>query len=376
MADRLSQFFTMGDQTCKENIDTNSILNSHFRGVRQSENTQDDFDNMKKTSCNHKQLANFLSISHHEESLKKPAYKPSVDYSQIFQKYANIGSNEASRPLTSATNMENMHSSTMNNEYKFGTASILTNSSISGTQSIDLPLQNALNSSSSIAASKAILALQEKLKVVDRENSFLREIVATSEQKNKKLEEVKKKLEESTLLHQKEIQASYNRETELQNQVSMLQQEHTKMLAYTEASLMRIKELEDSQSRSNSTLESYPNSDIAINTEKYSELVDKIAHYEQVIDELENQRSESLEEISQMKNHIEMFSESMRASKSSQSNPKPQYSSPDSKDKYKKLLKENRKLKDQMFKQKKDSEAKLLNIKKRNKMEIDGYKQE
>jgi hypothetical protein len=56
---------------------------------------------------------------------------------------------------------------------------------MSGTQSVDLPLQSSINNGgSSAAASKAILALQDKVKTLERENGFLREIVATNEQKN------------------------------------------------------------------------------------------------------------------------------------------------------------------------------------------------
>lgn len=124
------------------------------------------------------------------------------------------------------------------------------------------------------------------------------------------------------------------------------------------------------------SLQSYPNSDIQIDPQKYNELIEKVNHYENIIEELELQRGESMNEINQMKQHIDKFSESMRVSKSSCSCSSKQPSDgTESREKLRKLLKENKKLKDQLFKQKKDSESKISNLKRRHKVDTDGYKQ-
>lgn len=63
-----------------------------------------------------------------------------MDYSQIFNKYANIGSTGTQNTQGDTSGCRNNFNNT-SGVHKFGTASILTNSSISGTQSLDLPLQ-------------------------------------------------------------------------------------------------------------------------------------------------------------------------------------------------------------------------------------------
>lgn len=69
--------------------------------------------------------------------------------------------------------------------------------------------------------------------MLERENGFLREIVATNEQKYKSLQESKQQVEEVMQQHQKDLQESYERQTDLQNQLKNLQLEHKQMSEYT-----------------------------------------------------------------------------------------------------------------------------------------------
>jgi len=145
------------------------------------------FEGMKKTNWNHQQLLQFLSSSG-TDHLKKPGKLSSYDSSAIFNKYARMGEyqNEGGRDLENSVS-----NPPFNNEPKFGVGSILTNSSLSASQPIDLPLQASSLETSKSAASKAIVALQEKIKVLEKENGYLREIVTKNEQNNLALENTK-----------------------------------------------------------------------------------------------------------------------------------------------------------------------------------------
>jgi len=268
---------------------------------------------------------------------------------------------------------------------------MLTNSSISQ-NSIDIPLQNTLNqSTNSAAASKAInqrnsynslntlvLTLQEKLKVVERENTFLREIVATNEQK-KNLEQSKEsKIEELKQEHLKEMQCSFQREQDLETRLSSLQIQYSQMQAYTDACNLKIQELENVAYSNNSAETNQMMADLQITPENFKFLIDKISEYESVINELEYQKTESLGEIDQMKHQIDMFSQSLHHSKSESSNLSKigQDGGIPPVEKFRKMQKESKRLKDQLFKQKKDFEQKVNNLKRKHKIDVDGYKQE
>jgi hypothetical protein len=137
-----------------------------------------------------------------EKSLKKPACLSNWNSSNIFNKYANIGTNEQPASIIS------LDSQRANNEnmLRMGTASILTNSSVSAT-SLDLPLQTLNHTQSSTsAASKAIIALQDKVRVLEKENTFLREIVATNEQAKREGELTEQEIQELQEKHSSELQ--------------------------------------------------------------------------------------------------------------------------------------------------------------------------
>ena len=117
---------------------------------------------------------------------------------------------------------------------KFGTMSMLTNSSISGTHSIDLPLQASMNSNSSVA-SKAILALQEKIKSMEKENKLLREIVAKSSRDQNDTYQHHLEIEQIQSNHDDAIKTYQYREEDLLNKIQQLEESHSQMIAYTEA---------------------------------------------------------------------------------------------------------------------------------------------
>jgi hypothetical protein len=366
MADKFANYLAMDpESTNKEN-------------TRHNEGKLSSFDAMKKTSWNHQQLQQYLSASGLDHNLKKPAPVASWSSSVLFNKYANIGSQDAHNATLGLSSIGHVYnpSSSLNNEMKYGTASILTNSSISGTQSIDLPLQSTLGNNST-AASKAILALQDKWKILERENGFLRELVATSEQRSKHFEGVQHELENIKIQHQNELQQCFGREKDLENKLFNLEHEHKQMAQYAEAWNERITMLESSFNHLPSdkdTMHSYKSSDFQVDPDNYSNLVDKLEEYEQMIFDLENQRNESLTEVEQMKSRIQNFSENMKSSKT---NTKSNSShNNELEDKVKKAIKEAKKLKDQLFKQKKDYETKHNNFKRRHKLDIEGYKQE
>ena len=372
MSDKYNNAFRNTDQTTKENVDI-----SIHTGKLSS------FDTMKKTSCNHQQLLHYLSVSNPEKSLKKPACASSWDSSALFEKYANIGSNAATNnSLWQSVVNHQFVASSRGVDNKFGTASILTNSSMSGTQSVDLPLQSSINNGgSSAAASKAILALQDKVKTLERENGFLREIVATNEQKNWAIEEVKTEMEHLQHQHQLEMQEWYKREQELQSKLQALRQDHNKMTAYSDACNLRLRELEKSSEScrlEQTSSQSCRNNDLQIDPGNYQELVAKIEEYECIINDLEQQRADSLSEVEQMRHQIEAFSESLHNSRpiSNPSQKSLNSELSEANDRIKKLSKETKRLKDQLFKQKKDFEAKLSSAKRRHKLDWEGYKQE
>ena len=110
----------------------------------------------------------FLSVSGTDANFKKPANISTWDSSLIFNKYLNIGSNGEQN---ANTDFEKSHVNILRaQEPKFGTASILTNSSLSASHPIDLPLQASALESSKSAASKAIVALQDKIEIIEKEN--------------------------------------------------------------------------------------------------------------------------------------------------------------------------------------------------------------
>jgi chromosome segregation ATPase len=212
---------------------------------------------------------------------------------------------------------------------------------------------------------------------LERENGFLRELVATSEQRSKHFEGVQHELENIKIQHKNELQQCFGREKDLENKLFNLEHEHKQMAQYAEACNERITMLESSFNNLPSdkdTMHSYKSSDFQVDPDNYSNLVDKLEEYEQMIFDLENQRNESLTEVEQMKSRIQNFSENMKSSKT---NTKSNSShNNELEDKVKKAIKEAKKLKDQLFKQKKDYETKHNNFKRRHKLDIEGYKQE
>lgn len=156
--------------------------------------------------------------------------------SVLLNKYANIG--DYSQSQISQNKESNWQEDNQfvqkQQDTKFGTMSMLTNSSISGTHSVDLPLQASMNSNSSVA-SKAILALQEKIKSVEKENKLLREIVAKSSRDQNDTYQHHLEIEQIQSNHDDAIKTYQYREEDLLNKIQQLEESHSQMTAYTEA---------------------------------------------------------------------------------------------------------------------------------------------
>ena len=156
--------------------------------------------------------------------------------SVLLNKYANIG--DYSQSQISQNKESNWQDDNQfvqkQQDTKFGTMSMLTNSSISGTHSVDLPLQASINSNSSVA-SKAILALQEKIKSMEKENKLLREIVAKSSRDQNDTYQHHLEIEQIQSNHDEAIKTYQYREEDLLNKIQQLEESHSQMTAYTEA---------------------------------------------------------------------------------------------------------------------------------------------
>lgn len=156
--------------------------------------------------------------------------------SVLLNKYANIG--DYSQSQISQNKESNWQEDNQfvqkQQDTKFGTMSMLTNSSISGTHSVDLPLQASMNSNSSVA-SKAILALQEKIKSMEKENKLLREIVAKSSRDQNDTYQHHLEIEQIQSNHDEAIKTYQYREEDLLNKIQQLEESHSQMTAYTEA---------------------------------------------------------------------------------------------------------------------------------------------
>ena len=273
MAENYSKMFANPELTNKENIHQNSKYGKYSN-----------FEEMKKTNWNHEQLLQYLSASN-SQSLIKPAWLKSWNSSVLLNKYANIG--DYSQSQISQNKESNWQEDNQfvqkQQDTKFGTMSMLTNSSISGTHSIDLPLQASMNNNSSVA-SKAILALQEKIKSMEKENKLLREIVAKSSRDQNDTYQHHLEIEQIQSNHDDAIKTYQYREEDLLNKIQQLEESYSQMTAYTEAWNIRIKEMEKViEKRMDPKDFAKLNSDIRIDSSKYSELQQRNEEYEQII---------------------------------------------------------------------------------------------
>ena len=273
MADSYSKMFANPELTNKENINKNAKYSKYST-----------FEEMKKTNWNHEQLLQYLSTNN-TQNLIKPAWMKSWNSSVLLNKYANIGDYSHSNASLNKENNWNDENQYIQKpiDTKFGTMSMLTNSSISGTHSIDLPLQASSNSSSSVA-SKAIIALQDKIKSLEKENKLLREIVATNSRDQNDVYQNHLEVEQIQGNYEEAVKTYEYREQELLNKIQQLEEAHSQMSAYTESWNIRIKELEKVlEKRMDSKELTKLNSDIKIDASKYSELMQRNEEYEWII---------------------------------------------------------------------------------------------
>ncbi|CAI2365781.1 unnamed protein product [Moneuplotes crassus] len=291
-------------------------------------------DAMRKTNLAHSQLNSYLTASHQELAAKKPAKESKWDSSVIFNKYLKIGDLQGS---------------------------VLTSSSLSST-SQNLPLQ--ISSTSNSAASKAITSLQSKVDALTKENDYLRDLLADSKTASGTYKFQVEQLQSA-------LTAAPQREQELQQKLQKLEDEHQQVIKYADTCSERIKLLE---SRRNDSFDG----DIS----QFPEFQQKVQEYESVIERLEHQRSESIQEIEKMRQELQEvnevpqklqpkanYSQKSFSSGSSDNKLENSFSNPKSK-------KESKKLREQLFQQKKDHELKINNLKRKHKLEVEGYKQE
>lgn len=199
-----------------------------------------------KTSWNHEQLLKFLSTGENAGVSQKPAWLKTFESSLLFNKYANIGSQNDHDHLVS--NMNNDFGTSAFNRFQEskygGTASILTNSSISASNWDNLPLQMSMNNASA-SSTKAITILQEKIAVLERENSFLREIVTTNENNAKQLQENNAYIDKLEDKFKEEIQKAIAKEQSMSDRILELQDTNDQLAEYVESQQARIRELEN-----------------------------------------------------------------------------------------------------------------------------------
>ena len=137
---------------------------------------------------------------------------------------------------------------------------------------------------SSSVASKAIIALQDKIKSLEKENKLLREIVATNSRDQNDVYQNHLEVEQIQGNYEEAVKTYEYREQELLNKIQQLEEAHSQMSAYTESWNIRIKELEKVlEKRMDSKELTKLNSDIKIDASKYSELMQRNEEYEWII---------------------------------------------------------------------------------------------
>lgn len=97
----------------------------------------------------------------------------------------------------------------------------------------------------SASSTKAITILQEKIAVLERENSFLREIVTTNENNAKQLQENNAYIDKLEDKFKEEIQKAIAKEQSMSDRILELQDTNDQLAEYVESQQARIRELEN-----------------------------------------------------------------------------------------------------------------------------------